>query len=94
MEKGPGEYEVLVHRKVDKFLSNIDEKNRARVLELLSDLRTYPQVLRHYDAAKLKGVEYAFRIRVGAFRIIFQVDKHKRRIIVTRIDFRERVYEA
>lgn len=93
MEKRPEEYEVLVHRKVDNFLRNLDVKNRDRILELLRGLHKYPDVLRHYDAAKLKGVEYAFRIRLGVFRVFFHVDKRNRRIIVTRIDFRERAYE-
>ena len=93
MENRAIEYEVLVHRRVDKFLSSLDVKTRARVLEFLRDIRIYPEALRLYDSAKLSGFEHTFRVRLGKLRIIFHVDKTNRTMIVTRVAFRERAYE-
>jgi len=86
------EYEVVVHRKVDKFLEGLKERVRIRILDVIRDLGNYPLVLKRYDIKKIKGRENAYRVRIGDLRLIFYVDKEPRRIIVSNIGYRGEIY--
>ena len=88
-------YTIIAHKRVSKALSKIQEqalKNRMR--ESIEKLTDYPLCLRDLDVEKLQGLDRAFRIRVGRYRIIFHVDKKKRVIFVTHLGKRESVYES
>jgi len=79
-------YVVRIHRRVGKFIKKLaDEKVRARLLDVIESLEHYPAVLRRLDVEKIRGMERAFRIRVGRYRIVFCVDKKERVIYVTNI---------
>jgi len=86
------EYEVVVHRKVDKFLEGLKERVRIRILDVIRDLGNYPLVLKRYDIKKIKGRENTYRVRIGELRLIFHVDKELRRIVVSNIGYRGEIY--
>jgi len=86
------EYEVLVHRKVDKFLEGLKERNRMRILKVIRDLGDYPFVLKRYDIKKIKGRGNTYRLRIGDLRLIFHADKEHRRIVVSNIGYRGKIY--
>ena len=72
-------YRVIAHRRVHKFITGFRDKNlRTSVLECIRKLEDYPLTLRKMDAQKIKGVEKAFRIRIGNYRVIFQVDDQRK----------------
>ena len=88
------EYKVLAHRRVIKFLKNLqDERLKARLKEALAELQNYPIALRRLDVEKLEGLKRAYRVRVGEYRIIFLVDKEDKTIYITHIGRRESIYE-
>ena len=88
------EYKVLAHRRVIKFLKNLqDERLKARLKEALAELQNYPIALRRLDVEKLEGLKRAYRVRVGEYRIIFLVDKEDETIYITHIGGRESIYE-
>ena len=88
------EYKVLAHRRVIKFLKNLqDERLKARLKEALAELQNYPIALRRLDVEKLEGLKRAYRVRVGEYRITFLVDKEDRTIYITHIGRRESIYE-
>ncbi|PUA32621.1 MAG: hypothetical protein B9J98_03990 [Candidatus Terraquivivens tikiterensis] len=88
------EYKVLAHRRVIKFLKNLqDERLKARLKEALAELQNYPIALRRLDVEKLEGLKRAYRIRVGEYRIIFLVDKEDKTIYITHIGRRKSIYE-
>ena len=44
------------------------------------------------DIKKIKGLEKTFRIRIGKYRIIFQVDKIEKTIYITHAEARKKAY--
>ena len=44
------------------------------------------------DIEKIKGLEKAFRIRIGKYRIIFKVDKTEKTIYITHAEARKKAY--
>jgi len=86
-------YRILVSKRADKFISEVDEKTRYRIIEEIVDLENFPFFTKIHDIAKLKGIENHFRIRIGKIRIVFKVDKDRRIIYIEKIEYRGRVYK-
>jgi mRNA interferase RelE/StbE len=86
-------YKINVHRKVDKFLSNLDEKRRLHVAEDILCLANFPQFGKHLDIEKMRGRKNTYRLRTDDFRILFSVDKDTQTIMVLKISRREAAYE-
>jgi mRNA interferase RelE/StbE len=57
-------FEVRLKKRPEKFLFKINEKMRAKILEILKTLEKDPIPLKQYDVKKLKGFENKFRIRI------------------------------
>ncbi|ASJ11737.1 type II toxin-antitoxin system RelE family toxin [Thermococcus thioreducens] len=45
-----------------------------------------------YPYKKIRGEEHTYRIRVGQFRILYEVDDENFRVIIFKIERRERAY--
>ena len=86
-------YNLLASKQVDKTLSKLDSKTRARIIEAIVDLENFPLFIDLHDLEKLKGRDGYYRIRVGDHRLIFKVVKEKNVIYLEKIGRRERVYD-
>lgn len=64
-----------------------------RVAEPLDVPEESPVPFRTHDVAKFKGYRHAYRVRLGDWRVIYEVQIHDRLILVYRIEPRERAYE-
>lgn len=81
-------YEVIYYSKAEKELSRIN-KNEARVIFVkISQLKTNP---RPNISIKLKGYEY-YRLRIGNYRAIYQIDDKNRHINIITIKHRSEAY--
>jgi len=71
-------YKVLIHKRVIKSLEKITDKElKKRLKEAIYHLSDYPIILGNLDVEKLEGLETAYRVRIGDYRIIFYVDKKR-----------------
>jgi len=59
--------------KIDKFLAKIGKKDRKKILQTLTLIQA--NELTSLDLKKLKGQEEMYRVRVGSYRIIFEIIK-------------------
>jgi mRNA interferase RelE/StbE len=86
-------YKVIAHRRVHKFLTTLKDENlKHTITDHLTKLEDYPIALREMDIKKIKGLEKTFRIRIGKYRIIFQVDNNQKIVYVTHTETRKKVY--
>jgi len=85
-------YKIIVSSRADKFISEIDEKLRHRIIEEISDLENFPFFTKPHDIAKLKGRKSYYRIRIGKLRTIFKVNKDQRIIYIEKIGYRKKIY--
>ena len=84
-------YNVNITRKALKELNKLDPYTRNRILEALIILRDYGFTSR-LDIKKLRGYKNHYRIRVGKYRILFELEK-PRKIIVYAILPRKEAYK-
>ncbi len=81
-------FEVQIERRAQKQLAKVDEPMRSRLVEALRGLRHDP---RPAGAKKLSGRE-GWRIRVGEFRILYEIYDTKLVVLVVHLGHRREVY--
>ena len=82
-------YKLLVRSSFRKDLKRLSRDVAERVSTKVDSLATDPFPA---DSKKLKGHERLYRIRVGAYRVVYEVDTEVRVIALTYARHRRDVY--
>ena len=72
-----------------KFLNKCDVKLKERILSKIKILRSDPVP---HNAVRVIGEERAFRIRIGDYRVLYEVLWNKNEILIAIINKRPREY--
>lgn len=81
-------YRVILPKSVQKALDRLPDDVVNRILARLAELETHP---RPADVKKLKG-RSAWRIRVGDYRVIYEIHDRELQILVITVGHRRDVY--
>jgi mRNA interferase RelE/StbE len=81
-------YTVHVDTRVVRELRRVPQVDARRILDVIDALAANPKPR---GAVKLRG-QPGWRIRVGVYRILYEVDHAKRRVTVYRAGHRADVY--
>ena len=82
-------YTVLIERYAQKQIMKLDKKVIPNIKSAIAALADNP---RPYGYKKLKG-EDAYRIRVGDYRVIYEIDDGKIIVTVVSVGHRKNVYK-
>lgn len=80
-------YTVMLHPKVNTFLKNIEPHLKERITKKLHELKDGPK-----KGRKLKYSDF-WRIRVGEYRAIYEINKKEKQVIILYIGHRKNVYD-
>ena len=83
-------YDVALTSSAEKELRKLSGQLIARIVPRLENLASNP---RPSGCKKLRGGDDEWRIRVGAYRVVYTIDDPKLLVEVTRIRHRSAVYE-
>ena len=83
-------YEVLLSKAARKQLGSLPAFIHNKIIEDISALAASP---RPAGCKKLKGYNNSWRIRIGDYRVIYEVEDKILRILVIAIGHRKDVYE-
>jgi mRNA interferase RelE/StbE len=78
---------VFLHPKAGRSLRKLPESTRKRVLEALKELENSPE-----KGDQLKPSQF-WRLRVGDYRAIYEIERGQGKIIVLYIGYRKHVYD-
>jgi mRNA interferase RelE/StbE len=81
-------YTVEILRSAQKQLAKVDRQDRTRIITAIRELAQNPRPL---GSKKLSGRD-AWRIRVGAYRAIYEVHDDRLLVLVITIGHRKDVY--
>jgi len=81
-------YRVFLHPKAAEFLKRADAPLRRRIRDRLRELVSSPKE----TGQRLKYSPF-WRLRIGDYRAIFEVDEEERRVIILFIGHRREVYD-
>ena len=82
-------YRIVLRRSAAKELAALPVKVHDKIVKHLRQLETNP---RRSGAEKLTGIE-AYKLRVGNYRIVFEIDDSAKEVRVVMIDDRKQVYQ-
>ena len=81
-------YEIKFSDKAFKQLKKLDKKIQERIIATLERIRIRPESY----VTKLVG-DPGFKLRVGDYRVIMDIDKGKLLILVIKIGHRKKIYK-
>jgi mRNA interferase RelE/StbE len=84
-------YQLIIKPSAEKQLDRLPANTRRRVVAALEDLRHDP---RPPGCVKLTGEDDLWRIRVGVYRVVYQIRDVELIILVVRIAHRKDVYRG
>ena len=82
-------YKIVISSSAEKSLKKFQKKDIQRIVVALQRLAVHP-----YPAGsrKLSGYEDVFRIRIGKYRVIYEVEGKKILILVLKMVHRKDIY--
>ncbi len=81
-------YEISILRRAQKELAKLPQRDYQKVFDAISSLTSNP---RPTGCKKLKG-RPAWRIRIGVYRVIYEISDQKLIIIVVDVGHRKDIY--
>jgi len=81
-------YEIVFSDKAFKQLKKLEQVTQERIIKVLERIRIRPESF----VTKIVG-DPGFRLRVGEYRVIVDIDKNKLLILVIKIGNRIRIYK-
>ncbi len=80
-------FTVLLHPKAAKALKKIEETTKLRIKEKLRTLKENPEKI----GKPLKYSDF-WSLRIGDYRVIYEIHPHKHQVIILFIGHRKKVY--
>ena len=87
------EFRVLLHPKASDYLTHLAPSYERKIMQLLRLLKKDPVPSRSFDVKKIVGKESTYRVRIGKYRIIYDIDFDSKAVYVTTIDLRKSAYD-
>ena len=81
-------FEIYFSSQSRKFLKQHDPKDSERILSKIKKLQEMPIM---HDSKRIQGTNY-FRIRIGKFRVVYEVDYKTKILGIVSINKRSRAY--
>ena len=82
-------YKIVLVKSAVKELESLSSKTHDRVIEHLRQLKANPRVV---GAEKLSARQ-AYKLRVGSYRIVYEIDDARQEIKVLMVEDRKQVYK-
>lgn len=85
-------FELIFENNPKKSLRKLEKSDYQRMKNKIEEIRENPFLS---GSIKLQGTSFGkncYRIRVGNFRIVYDVDLEKKIILIVRVEKRENVY--
>lgn len=79
-------YKIKIRPKALKFIDKQDKYQKLRIYQAIYNLP-------NGDVKKLAGCKSDFRLRVGNYRIIYQINNEELIILITKADTRGQIYK-
>ena len=81
-------YKIIITKSIQKQLDNLPSNIQDRVYEKISQLAEEP---RPDGVAKLKGYDNEYRIRIGDYRLVYEIQDEKLIVLILQCKHRRDV---
>jgi len=81
-------YKAYLRRSAEKDLKKLGQKSQVLVIRAIRDLELAPRLGRKLKDPKIG----TYRYRIGDYRVVYDIDDHRKEIHILRIRHRRDVY--
>ncbi|MBI2666434.1 type II toxin-antitoxin system RelE/ParE family toxin [Candidatus Woesearchaeota archaeon] len=82
--------EIGFSNQAERFLRKCSKDLAKRIVEKIKTLREKPVP---HNSVSIAGESRMFRIRIGDYRVLYEVRWEERTILISKIDHRKKVYD-
>ena len=82
-------YEVYIERAAERDLRRIPEEDFRRIIPHIKALAENP---RPHGCRKIAGSKSDWRIRIGNYRVIYEIDDESKAVRIMRVRHRREIY--
>ena len=82
-------YRIVLSKSAAKELDRLTSKSHDKIIARLHDLQADPRL---QGSGKLRGIN-AYKLRVGNFRIVYQIDDAEKEVRIVMVEDRKQVYQ-
>ena len=90
MQSVNSDYKLIYHKSAVKFIAKLEKTSQVRIVTGLKGLLSIPP---EGDIKSLKGHTGLYRLRIGIFRVIFNIDHQEQAIYIKAIGNRGDIYK-
>lgn len=83
-------YRLIYHRNTVKFIAKQEKANQERIAQELKGLLVIPP---RGDIKPMKGRQGLYRLRIGNYRVLFEIQHSEKVIYIQAVDFRGGIYK-
>ena len=83
-------YEIIITKSIQKQLDNLPNNIQERVYDKISQLAEEP---RPDGVVKLKGYDNEYRIRIGDYRLVYEIRDEQLIVLLVQCKHRRDVYK-
>ncbi|MBD2139447.1 type II toxin-antitoxin system RelE/ParE family toxin [Anabaena sp. FACHB-1237] len=83
-------YEIIITKSIQKQLDNLPNNIQERVYDKISQLAEEP---RPDGVVKLKGYDNEYRVRIGDYRLVYEIQDEKLIVLLLQCKHRRDVYK-
>ena len=87
-------YRLLLHKSVTKFLEKCPTKQKQEIKQKLELLKQNPYSHPQLDIKMMQGYQEVYRLRVGQYRLIYQIKENELVIFVMKAGNRGDIYKT
>jgi mRNA interferase RelE/StbE len=87
-------YRILLHKRATKTLQNMPESTRQAIKSRIDLLAEDPYQHPQLDIKKMQGFAAIYRLRVGQYRIIYEIIADELVVLILRLGSRGDVYKG
>ncbi len=81
-------YKILIEKKAEKDLEKIPKELQIKIISKILELKDSPKL----NARKISGSNNYYRIRIGDYRAVYEINNKRREIVLFIIRHRNKVY--
>ena len=85
----PRMYELLIEKNAEKGIRKLPKEVAGRIIPKIQELRENPLPV---GCRKIVSSDNDFRIRIGDYRVVYELDEGNRRIIIMAVGHRKDIY--
>jgi len=86
-------YRLLLHKNASKFIEKCDKKQKEMIKQKLTLLQSDPRNHSQLDIKIMQGYSDLYRLRIGQYRLIYQIKENELLIFIMTIGNHGDVYK-